>query len=123
MKNLTNKEEEIMNFFWEKGALLVKEIQEFYLEPKPHINTVSTMVRLLEEKGYVGHESLGKTYRYFATVSKEEFSKKTLTSVIQKYFDNSYLSVVSSLIEEEDISLNELKKLITEVEKGTKNDG
>ena len=114
--NLTKKEEEIMYFFWEKGPLFVKEIQTFYEEPLPHINTISTMVRILEEKGMVGHESLGKTYRYHALVDKNEFSKRTLKRIIRKYFDNSYLGAVSSLIREEDLPLDELRKLIDEVE-------
>ncbi|MDR0232450.1 MAG: BlaI/MecI/CopY family transcriptional regulator [Dysgonamonadaceae bacterium] len=114
--NLTKKEEEIMHFFWEKGPLFVKEIQTFYEELQPHINTLSTMVRILEEKGMVGHESFGKTYRYHALVDKNEFSKKTLKGIIHKYFDNSYLGAVSSLIREENLPLDELRKLIDEVE-------
>ena len=116
MKNLTNREEEIMNFFWQNGALLVKEIQDLYSLPKPHINTISTIVRILEDKGFVGHESLGKTYRYFAIVSEEQFKNRTLKGVVKKYFNSSYLGVVS-LIQEEEISLDELKKLIDKVEK------
>ena len=114
--NLTKKEEEIMHFFWEKGPLYVKEIQSFYDEPQPHINTLSTMVRILEDKGMVGHESFGRNYRYHALVDKNEFSKKTLFGIIQKYFDNSYLGAVSALIREENLSIDELRKLIDEVE-------
>ena len=117
MKNLTNKEEEIMIFFWQKGPLFVKEIQDLYADPKPHINTISTIVRILEDKGFVGHESLGKTYRYFAIVSEEQFKNRTLKGVIQKYFNSSYLGAVSSLIQEEEISVDELKKFIEKVEK------
>lgn len=117
MKELTKKEEEIMRFFWEKGALFVKDIQELYPEPRPHVNTISTIVRLLEDKGYVGHEPLGKTYRYFALVSEEQFSNKSLKHIVKKYFNNSYLGAVSSLIQEEELSVDELKKLIDEVEK------
>ena len=118
MKGLTAKEEEIMNYFWLKGPLFVKELLDFYDEPKPHFNTLSTFVRGLEEKGYLSHKAYGKTYQYYATVSEEEFRKSTLKQVVRKYFNNSYLGVVSSLIEEEDISLNELKELIEKVERG-----
>lgn len=118
MKTLTAKEEEIMNFFWHKGPLFVKELLDFYDDPKPHFNTLSTIVRGLEEKGYLSHKAYGKTFQYFATVSEESFKKRTLKQVISRYFDNSYLGVVSSLIEEEEISLDELKKLIEKVEKG-----
>ena len=119
MKGLTAKEEEMMGFFWEKGPLYVKEIIEFYDEPRPHFNTISTYVRSLEEKGYVGHKGFGRTYQYYALVSREDFQKRTLRGVISKYFNNSYLGVVSSLVREEEISLDELKELIREVEKGS----
>lgn len=121
MKSLTSKEEEIMNFFWEKGPLFVRELLEFYDEPKPHFNTLSTIVRTLEDKGFVAHKSFGNTYQYYATVTEEQFRNSTLKGVISKYFNNSYLGVVSSLVKEEEISLDELKKLINEVEKGNAN--
>lgn len=116
MKGLTAKEEEIMGFFWEKGPLFVKELLSFYNDPKPHFNTLSTIVRGLEEKGYLSHEAFGNTYRYFAVVSNEEFRSRTLKGVISKYFNNSYLSAVSSLVKKEEISVDELKQLIQEVE-------
>ncbi|MDR0961721.1 MAG: BlaI/MecI/CopY family transcriptional regulator [Mediterranea sp.] len=117
MKTLTAKEEEIMGFFWEKGPLFVKEMIAFYEEPKPHVNTLSTIVRGLEEKGYVAHHTYGNTYQYYAVVEREEFSKSTLKNVIGKYFGNSYLKAVSSLVQEEQITLDQLKQLIKEVEK------
>lgn len=121
MKRLTAKEEEIMNFFWDKGPLFVKEILTFYTDPKPHFNTLSTIVRGLEEKGYLSHEAYGNTYRYYAVVSQKEFRERTLKGVISKYFDNSYLSAVSTLIKEENISVEELKQLIREVEQSKSN--
>ena len=120
MKTLSAREEEIMGFFWEKGPLFVKEIVGFYEEPRPHFNTLSTFVRALEEKGYLSHRTFGNTYQYYAVVSRDEFKKKTLKSVISKYFNNSYLGVVSSLVKEEEISLSELKELIREVENANK---
>ena len=116
MKRLSAREEEIMGFFWEKGPLFVKEIVEMYKEPRLHFNTLSTFVRGLEEEGYVSHRAFGNSYQYYALVSREEYTKKTLKSVISKYFNNSYLGVVSSLVKEEEISLDELKELIREVE-------
>lgn len=118
MKHLTAKEEEIMGFFWERGPLFVKELLEFYDEPRPHFNTLSTIVRGLEEKGYLAHKAYGNNYQYYAVVSRDDFSRRTLKGVISKYFNNSYLGAVSSLVKEEDISLEELKKLIEKVEKG-----
>lgn len=105
-----------MLFFWEKGALFVREIQDLYPDPKPHINTISTMVRILEDKGLVGHEPVNKSYRYYPLVSEQQFSRDTLKGVIGKYFNNSYLGAVSSLLKEEEISVEELKSLIEEIE-------
>lgn len=116
MKKLTQKEEEIMNLFWEKGPMFVKELKELYSDQKLHYNTLSTMVRALEEKGYIDHEQFGNTYRYFAATSKEEYRKNTLGRVVKKYFNNSYKNVVSLLVEEENLSLEELRKLIDEIE-------
>ncbi len=118
MDKLTRKEEEIMELFWENGPMYVRQLLELYPEPRPHFNTLSTFVRGLEEKGFVGHETFGNTFRYFATVSRSDFYKRTLTGVISKYFNNSYLGAVSSLVQEEKISLDELKQLIREVEEG-----
>lgn len=118
MKRLTAKEEEVMGWFWEKGPLFVRELLSFYDEPKPHFNTLSTVVRGLEEKGFVGHKAYGNTYQYYATVSRDDYRRGTLRGVISKYFDNSYLGVVSSLVQEEKISVDDLKELIKQVEEG-----
>ncbi len=116
MRRLSTREEEIMGYFWDKGPMFVKEIVELYDEPRPHFNTLSTFVRGLEEKGYVGHRAFGKSYQYYALVSRDDFKKKTLKGIISKYFNESYLGLVSSLVKEENISLEELKELIREVE-------
>lgn len=118
MEKLTRKEEIIMELFWENGPMFVRELLERLPDPRPHFNTVSTFVRALEEKGFVGHEQFGNTFRYFARVSRDEFKQKTLLGMVGKYFNNSYLGVVSTLVKEEKISLDELKQLICEVENG-----
>ena len=120
MKSLTGKEEELMGYFWGKGPLFVKEILDFYDDPKPHFNTLSTTTRGLEEKGFLSHKSYGNTYQYYAIVTESEYRNGTLKNVVSKYFNNSYLGVVSSLIKEEDISIEELRKLIDEVERANK---
>lgn len=116
MKKLTPKEEEILSLFWEKGPMFVKELKELYSDQKLHYNTLSTMVRAMEEKGFITHEKFGNTYRYFAAVTKEDYSKQSLGNVVKKYFNNSYKSVVSALVEEENLSLEDLRKLISEIE-------
>ena len=117
MKELTPREEEVMRYFWDDGPQFVKQLLERYPDPKPHFNTLSTYARMLEEKGFLSHEAFGATYRYFAIISEEEYRNRTLRSVVKKYFDNSYLSVVSSLVKEQDISVEEIRKLLDEVEK------
>lgn len=104
-----------MLYFWERGAMFVKDIVALYDDPKPHFNTISTMVRTLEAKGFLDHEAFGNTYRYRPIISQEEFSKGVLGSVVTRYFENSYKSVVSALIDEEKISIEELEELIRKV--------
>ena len=114
---LTIKEEEIMNLFWDSGAMFVRELLDCFDEPKPHFNTVSTTVRGLEEKGFVSHKIFGNTFQYFASTSKEEFTKMSLKGIIGKYCDNSAMSAVSMLVQAESISVDELKELIKMVER------
>ena len=116
MKHLTNREEEIMELFWEKGSLFVKDIIEQLADPKPHYNTISTIVRGLEEKGFIDHEQFGNTHRYFAIISRDEFSKNTIKKLVGKYFNTSYASVVSMFVEEQKITTEEIRELIREVE-------
>lgn len=115
MQHLTNREEEIMELFWEKNSMFVKDIIELLADPKPHYNTISTIVRRLDEKGFIGHEQFGNTYRYFALISREEFSKNSLKNLVSKYFNTSYSSVVSMFVEENKISTEEIQELIRQV--------
>lgn len=115
MKRLTSKEEEILGYFWAKGPLFVRELLDLQEEPKPHYNTLSTIVRTLEEKGYIGYKVFGNTHQYYVLISEDEYRKKTLKQVVDKYFDNSYTRVVSTLIEEEALTLDELQELIQQI--------
>lgn len=118
MKKLTKKEEVIMNLFWEKGPLFVRELRELYADPKPHFSTLSTQVRTLQDEGFIDHNAYGPTYQYFAKVSREEYTQRSLIGLIDKYFDNSYLNAVSALVKEEKITVEQLKELIELIEKG-----
>ena len=118
MKRLTVKEEEIMRIFWVNGPMFVRELLAYYEEPKPHYNTVSTLVRGLEEKGFVGYKAYGNTYQYYSLVSEKEYKSSALKEVISQYYNNSYVNVVSSFIEEEGMSVDELKALIECIEQG-----
>ncbi len=116
MKRLTNKEKEIMDLYWQHGPMFVKELLDYYDEPKPHFNTLSTMVRILEKNGFLDHKQFGNTYQYFPTVSEKEYGRSSIAGVIKNYFNDSYLSAVSSFVKEEKISVEELRELIDEIE-------
>lgn len=115
MKQLTPKEEEILTYFWKHGSMFVRELLQLQNDPKPHYNTLSTIVRILEEKGYIGYKVYGNTYQYYALVSEDEYKNRTLNNIVDKYFDKSYTRVVSSLIEEEKLSIEELQELIRQI--------
>ncbi|HEY5590956.1 MAG TPA: BlaI/MecI/CopY family transcriptional regulator [Paludibacter sp.] len=100
--------------------MYVKDVIDLLAGPKPHYNTISTIIRGLEEKGFVAHEQFGNTYRYFAIISREEFSKNSIKNLVSKYFDKSYSSVVSMFVEEEKISVEEIKALIRQAEDNKK---
>ncbi len=118
MEKLTRKEEELMELFWRHGAMFVREAVEWYAEPRPHINTISTMVRTLEAKGFLAHKAYGNTFQYYPAITAEEFSHKTLSQVVGKYFDNSYKRAVSTFVKEEKISVEELEEMIRQIQRG-----
>ena len=92
---LTKAEEQIMQILWEIKKGFIKDILEYYEEPKPAYTTVATIVKILEKKGFVDHESFGNAHRFFPVVSKENYSKKHVNSIFSKYFDSSIKDVVS----------------------------
>ncbi|SDM95842.1 Predicted transcriptional regulator [Kriegella aquimaris] len=117
MQKLTNKEEEIMKILWHLKKAFVKEIRAELKGDKPHYNTLSTIVRNLEDKNYVGHEAFGNTHRYHPLISKDAYRKKFIDSTISEFYDNSYKSLVSFFAKEDKISVAELKEIIALIEK------
>lgn len=114
---LTDKEQVLMQLLWENGPMFVREMVSAYpSEPRPHFNTVATTVRILEDKGYVSHEAIGTSHRFFATTEMKDFRDNSLAGLIRDYFGNSYKNAVSALLEDEKISLSELKEIIQLVE-------
>ena len=105
---LTNREREIMTLYWKNGPMFVRELLEFYDEPRPHFNTLSTMVRTLEKHGFLGHKQYGSTYQYYPLVSEQEFGKQSIAGMVKNYFKGSYMNVVSSFVSDEKISVGEL---------------
>ena len=116
MDKLTNKEEEIMQVLWQLERAFVKEIVAALPEAS-HYNTISTIVRGLEEKGFVRYNAFGKTHQYYPAVSKEDYANKYLNLASQRFFDNSYKSMVSFFAKEEKISAAELREILTIIEK------
>lgn len=117
MKVLTRSEEEIMQIIWKlKGAFLRDILNEFD-EPKPHSNTVSTILKILVEKEFAGIEVFGRTHRYFPLVSKEAYSKSRVKSLAKRFFEGSFTNIVSSMIDEKNLSVEELELLVKKLKK------
>ena len=111
LKKLTTSEEAIMQIIWKLGQGFAQDIMSEISEPKPPYNTTLSVVKALERKGYVGHETFGKANRYYPLVSKEEYSRRLLGGVISNYFNNSLSSLVSAFTADHSISEKELKEL------------
>lgn len=115
MERLTNKEEAIMQALWKLKKAFVKEILA-ELDHSNHYNTVSTIVRNLEEKGFIGHEAFGKTHQYYPLVSKEAYTDTFMSLASERYFDSSYKNMVSFFAKQEKISAKELKEILAIIE-------
>ncbi len=117
IKELTKAEEQIMLILWEMEEALVKDIIEKMNEPKPAYNTVSTVIRVLEGKGFVDHKAIGNTYIYFPLIKESDYKRFALNKVISNYFENSYESLVSFLVKDKKMSTDELNEIIELAEK------
>ncbi len=116
-KQLTKAEEEIMQVIWQLEKAFVKDVVDELPEPKPHYNTVSTIIKILEDKGFVQHESLGKSNRYYPLVQKDEYSKKSMSQFVGKYFEGSFANMLSFFAKEKDISVSELEEILEVMKK------
>jgi len=121
IKELTKAEEQIMLILWEMKEALVKDVIEKMNEPKPAYNTVSTVIRVLESKGFVDHKAIGNTYIYFPIIKEADYKRFALDKVMNNYFENSYESLVSFLVNDKKINNEELNELIQLAEKLKKN--
>ncbi len=111
-KPLTKAEEDIMQVLWKLEKAFIKEIVDEMAEPRPHYNTVSTIIKILADKGIVGHESFGKANRYFPLVQKDDYSRKTMKQFVKRYFDGSYSNMFSFFVKDKDISVAELENIL-----------
>ncbi len=107
-----------MKVIWQVGKGFVKDFLEVFPDPKPHYNTLSSLVRILEDKGFVGHKAYGKTHEYFPLISQDAYQTAYLSRIVDGYFGSSYKNVVSFFAENENISVDELKEIINMIEKG-----
>jgi|SRR5690606_588482 len=120
MKQLTKAEEEVMQPLWELKKANVASILEQLKEPRPAYNTVSTIIRILEDKGFVSHEKVGKGHVYFPLVKKEEYSNQRLNTLVDGYFQGSFTSMVSFFMKKNDISLKELEEIMKTIKEEKK---
>ena len=116
MQKLTNKEEEIMHILWKLKKAFVKEVMAEITEDQPHYNTLSTIVRNLEEKGFVSHNAFGNTHQYYPIVRLEDYRKRFMNTAIDNYFNSSYKNMVTHFAKEEKISAAELREILAMIE-------
>lgn len=117
MKELTKAEDQVMQILWTLGKGVVRDIVEEMPAPKPAYNTISTIVRILETKGFIDHKAFGKTHEYFPKISKEKYTKFYLNNLIKGYFNGSFHNLVSFFAKENKLNANELQKLLDELKK------
>ena len=112
---LTAKEEELMNIFWKKGEMCIRDLVNSLPEPRPSYTTVSTQVSFLESKGFLTRRPIANTFIYEVRISEKEHRGTTISGIVERYYNNSFASVVSQFLEDEKLDVNELKEIITKV--------
>jgi predicted transcriptional regulator len=117
MKELTKAEEQIMQLLWEQEKAFVKDIVEKMPNPKPAYNTVSTIIRILEKKGFVGYTAYGKTHEYFPLVSRKDYTRTYMKNFMRNYFSGSFQEMVSFFAREDHMSLSDLDELVEDVKR------
>lgn len=118
-QTLTAKEEELMNVFWKKGEMCIRDLVNSLPEPKPSYTTVSTQVSFLENKGFLTRRPIANTFIYQIAITEIEYRGSTLNNIVEKYYNNSFASVVSQFLEDEKLDLSELKEIIAQIEKNS----
>lgn len=122
MKELTKAEEQIMQFLWVLEKAFVKDIIERIPEPKPAYNTVSTIIRILEKKGFVGHNAYGKTHEYYPLISRKDYTRSYMKNFMKNYFSGSFQEMVSFFAKEDKMSLSDLDELMDDVKRDLQNE-
>jgi len=122
MKELTKAEEQIMQILWQLDEAFVNDIVDKMAEPKPAYNTVSTIVRILEKKGFVDHKAYGKTHQYFPLISKTDYTQSYMKNFMGNYFGNSFREMVSFFAKQDKMSVKEIEALMEDVKRELKNE-
>ena len=117
MKSLTKAEEQVMQVLWKLEKAFLREVVDAMPHPKPHSNTVATLLRILAEKEFVGIHPMSRHHQYYPLVAKEEYSKRTIKQLAKNYFEGSFSNVVSFLVKENNISVEELENLLQQIKK------
>ena len=112
MQKLAKREEQIMQVYWDLGKAFIKEVIPNLPEPKPHYNSVATIVKILEEKGFLDHDSVGNVYRYFPIISREDYQKHAMKDIVSQYFDNSYPRMLAFFAKEQNLTEDELQEIL-----------
>ena len=112
MIKLAKREEQIMQVYWDLGKAFIKEVIPHLPDPKPHYNSVATMVKILEEKGFLDHDTIGNVYSYFPLITREQYQKHAMKDIVKEYFDNSYPRMLAFFAKEQKLSEAELKEIL-----------
>jgi predicted transcriptional regulator len=115
MKELTKAEEQVMQIMWELGKTSVKDVVDKMAEPRPAYNTVSTIVRILEKKGFIDHEPFGKGYLYYPIVEKKDYTRSYMKNLVSNYFNGSFKELVSFFVREDKIDMAEMEAILKEL--------
>ena len=122
MKELTKAEEQVMQLLWKKEKAFVKDLVEVMPDPKPAYNTVSTIIRILEKKGFVDHTAYGKTHEYYPLISRKEYTRSFMKNFMRNYFSGSFQEMVSFFAKEDNMSLSDLDELMEDVKRDLENE-
>jgi predicted transcriptional regulator len=112
MVKLAKREEQIMKVFWDLNKAFIRDIIPHLPDPKPHYNSVATMVKILEEKGFLGHETVGNIYCYYPIISRDDYQSFAMKDIVSQYFDNSYPRMLAFFAKEQDLTEEELKEIL-----------
>ncbi len=122
MKELTKAEEQVMQLLWKKEKAFVKDLIDEIPEPKPAYNTISTIIRILEKKGFVDHNAYGKTHEYFPIVSRKEYTRSFMKNFMRNYFSGSFQEMVSFFAKEDNMTLSDFDELVEDVKRDLENE-